>query len=176
MVSVKIKNTKCAHGNCSFNFFFFLCFFLVRLLLCTCGDIIDFFPDFYCVSVVLDQKQTFSITLVCHLNIRDLKIRQRRRQRERPKNNRLRLAKQQLCTCITLFCTFLCRPCTNTTRKCLISRFMENVNKLLWNFLSHSERGYGFSGIQLQESSPTFDKVSELELSRWRLNEREFTF
>ena len=25
------------------------------------------------------------------------------------KNNRFRLAKQQLCTCITLFCTFLCR-------------------------------------------------------------------
>ena len=33
-----------------------------------------------------------------------------------------------------------------------------------------------FLGIQLQESSPTFDKVSELELSRWRLDEREFTF
>ena len=25
------------------------------------------------------------------------------------------LAKQQLCTCITLFCTFLCRRCTTTT-------------------------------------------------------------
>lgn len=69
MVSVKIKNTKCAHSNCSFNFFFFLCFFLVRLLLCTCGDIIDVFPDFYCISVVLDQKQTFFITLVFRLNI-----------------------------------------------------------------------------------------------------------
>ena len=33
-----------------------------------------------------------------------------------------------------------------------------------------------FLGIQLQESSPTFDKVSELQLSRWRLDEREFTF
>ena len=107
---------------------------------------------------------------------RDLKIRRRRRQRELQKNNRLRLAKQQLCTCITLFCTFLYRHCTTTTRKCLISRFMEDVNKLLWNFLSHSELGYGFSGIQLQKCSPTFDKVIELELSRWRLNEREFTF
>ena len=100
----------------------------------------------------------------------------RRRQREVQKNNRLGLAKQQLCTCITLFCTFLCRHCKTTTRKCLISRFMEDVNKLLWNFLSHSELGYGFSGIQLRESSPTSDKVIELELSRWRLNEREFTF
>ena len=31
----------------------------------------------------------------------------RRRQRERQKSNRFRLAKQQLCTCVTLFfCTF----------------------------------------------------------------------
>ena len=30
-------------------------------------------------------------------------------------NNRFRLAKQQLCTCITLFCTFLFRRCTITT-------------------------------------------------------------
>ena len=28
------------------------------------------------------------------------------------KSNRFRLAKQQFCTCITLFCTFLCRRCT----------------------------------------------------------------
>ena len=108
--------------------------------------------------------------------IRDLKIRWRRRQRELQKNNTSRLAKQQLCTCISIICTFLCRHCKTTTRKCLISRFMEDVNKLLWNFLSHSELGYGFSGIQLQKSSPTFDKVIELELSRWRLNEREFSF
>ena len=38
-------------------------------------------------------------------------------------------AKQQLCTCITLFCTFLYRPCTTTTSKCLIASFMEDVNK-----------------------------------------------
>ena len=39
-----------------------------------------------------------------------------------------RLAKQQLCTCITLFCTFLCRCCTTTTWNRLVSRFMEDVN------------------------------------------------
>ena len=44
------------------------------------------------------------------------------------KCNRFRLEKQQLCTCITLFCTFLCRRCTTTTWKCLISRFVEDVN------------------------------------------------
>ena len=37
-------------------------------------------------------------------------IRRRRRQREGQKSNRL--AKQQPCTCITLFCTFLYRHCT----------------------------------------------------------------
>ena len=53
--------------------------------------------------------------------------RRRQRQRERKKNNRL--AKQQLCTCITPFnCTFVCRHCTTTTWECLISRFVENVN------------------------------------------------
>ena len=37
---------------------------------------------------------------------------QKLKQRERQKsNNRFRLAKQQLCTCITLFCTFLCCHC-----------------------------------------------------------------
>ena len=49
------------------------------------------------------------------------------------------------CTCITLFsvfCTFLYRFCTTTTWKCLISRFMENVNKLRRNFISLSELGY----------------------------------
>ena len=36
----------------------------------------------------------------------ELKQRRWRRQRERPKSNMFRLAKQQLCTGITLFCTF----------------------------------------------------------------------
>ena len=51
---------------------------------------------------------------------------------------RFRLAKQQLCTCITLFCTFLSRSCTTTTWKCLISRFVEDGNtgqQLSFSFL-----------------------------------------
>ena len=60
--------------------------------------------------------------------IRELTQRRRRRQRERQKSKRFRLAKQQLCTCIPLFCTFLCRHCTTTTWKCLISPFVEHVN------------------------------------------------
>jgi len=45
------------------------------------------------------------------------KQRRRRLHRERQTCNRLRLAKQQLCTFIMLFCTFLCRRCTTTTWK-----------------------------------------------------------
>ena len=44
------------------------------------------------------------------------------------KSNWFRLTKQRLCTCITLFCTFLSRRCTTTTWKCLISRFVEGGN------------------------------------------------
>ena len=43
------------------------------------------------------------------------------------KNKRFRLTKQQLCKCITLFCTFLCRHCTTTTWKYLISRLVEDL-------------------------------------------------
>ena len=60
--------------------------------------------------------------------LRELK--QRRRQRGRKKANFkwVRLAKHQLCACITLFCTFLSRRCVTTTCKCLISRFVEDGN------------------------------------------------
>ena len=60
--------------------------------------------------------------------IRDLKQRRRRQQQERQKSNRFRSARQELCTCITLFCTFLCRRCTSTTWKYLNSRFVEDGN------------------------------------------------
>ena len=41
---------------------------------------------------------------------------------------RLMSTKQQLCTCITLFCTFLCRPWTTTTWKDQILSLLENGN------------------------------------------------
>ena len=68
----------------------------------------------------------------------------RRQRRERQKSNWFRLAEQQLCTCITLFSTFLFPRCTTTAIKlevfrrcvlsktttwnCLISHFVEDVN------------------------------------------------
>ena len=61
--------------------------------------------------------------------IRELKQRRRRRQLERQKSNRFKLAKQQRCSCITLFCyAFLCRHCTTTTWKFIFSLFVEDVN------------------------------------------------
>ena len=50
----------------------------------------------------------------------------RRRQQERQKSNRFRQAKQQLCTCVTLSCTFLCRRCTTTTWNGLSWHFVED--------------------------------------------------
>ena len=58
------------------------------------------------------------------------------------KSNRFRLAKQQLCTNITLFSSFLCRHCTTTTWNCLISRFMEEVNTRLRFSVSFCELRY----------------------------------
>ena len=60
---------------------------------------------------------------------REFTQRRRRRRRERQKSNRFRQAKQQLCTCITRFCTFLCRRCKTTRWNCLISLFVEDGNK-----------------------------------------------
>ena len=73
---------------------------------------------------------------------RELKQRQRRRQRARfnlvPRLSltepwkrgcdRSRSAKQQLCTCITLFCNFLCRRCTTYDVKMPNVTFYEDVN------------------------------------------------
>ena len=87
--------------------------------------------------------------------IRELKQRRRRRQRERQKgvkgldrqnNNSARVSR-----------TFLCRHCTTTTWKCLISHFVANVNtrQLYFLFLNFN--------IQLQKKLPTFDELKETE-------------
>ena len=82
------------------------------------------------------------------------------RQRERQKNNRLRLAKQQLCSC-TLFCTFLRHHCTTSTWKYLIS--------LLWRTQRQDKDFLFFSwtSIQsfriLQKEMPTFHELNEME-------------
>ena len=45
------------------------------------------------------------------------------------KSNRLNRQSNTSARAARLFCTFLCRHCTTTTGKCLISRFMEDANK-----------------------------------------------
>ena len=78
------------------------------------------------------------------LSVRDvILLKSRRRQRERQKKKRIILEKQQLCTCSTLFCTFLCRHCTTATWNSLKWRFMEDVNTRLQISLSPSKLGGG---------------------------------
>ena len=66
---------------------------------------------------------------------RELKQARQRRQWKRQNSNRFRLAKQQLCTHITLFRTFLCRRCMTTTWKCLFSVLLRTCNTRQCNFL-----------------------------------------
>ena len=90
------------------------------------------FSVFLVLMLILMSTQsplayTWACAYACALVKTRLKQRRRRRQRERQKSNRFRLAKQPLCTCIKLLCTFLCRHCTTTTWKCQISRLVENA-------------------------------------------------
>ena len=69
---------------------------------------------------------------------RELKQWQRRRQ----KSNMRRLEKQQLCTWITLFSTFLGRRCTTMTWTFLISCFVEDGNTTQQLSFSFPELSY----------------------------------
>ena len=64
----------------------------------------------------------------CIVNNRKFRMQQRRESKKcnssTRQNNNFAHASS-----ITLFCTFLCRHCTTTTWKCLISRFVKNVNR-----------------------------------------------
>ena len=71
--------------------------------------------------------RSLDVAVVVSFN-RDFTILQRQRQRERLELNRFIWAKQQLCRCNTLFCTFLSRPGTTTTRNDQILRWLENGN------------------------------------------------
>ena len=88
--------------------------------------------------LVLPGKIYF-ISPKLYRNVRELKQRRPRRQRGRQKSNGIRLAKEKLCTCITLFYTFLCCRCMTTMWNCLIWRFVEDVNTRQWPSFSFSE-------------------------------------
>ena len=118
----------------------------------------------------------FPANILYYIN-RGLKQRRRRSQQERYKSNRFRLAKQQLGTCITLFCTFLCRHCTTTTWKCLISRFVEDVNTRQRLSLSSSFSWTSIQSfrIQLQKKIANiwqieWDRISAIKFEAARLH------
>ena len=89
--------------------------------------------------------------------IRELKQRRRRRQREQEKSNKFILAKQQLCTCITLFCIHFLAVVAGATWKCLISRFVED---------GHTRQQLSFSFPELWYSPVDFSsqKVANIWL------------
>ena len=90
----------------------------------------------------------------------------RRRQRERQKSNRFRQTKQQLCTCITVFCTLICRRCTSTTLNCLISRFFEDGTK-------RKQLSFSFPGLWCSPLESNSKKVCH-HLTNWtRWNKRD---
>ena len=111
--------------------------------------------------------------------MRELKQRWRRRQRERKK--RCRLAKQQLCTWITLFCKFHCRLCTTTTWKCLISRTCGRREqkatffffpKLQYSLVEFNSRKFaniervGISALKLEIEKAEIDRLLSLRSLR----------
>ena len=73
----------------------------------------------------------------------DFKIRWRRRQQERQKNNRFYKQNNNFAPASHLFVHFFSRFCMPTMWKCLILCFMENINKQRQNLISLSELGYG---------------------------------
>ena len=73
-------------------------------------------------------------------DVRELKQRRRRRQRERQKSNRFRRTKQ-LCTCNTLYIPL--PSLYDYDVKCLITRFVENVNTRQQLYFSFPELRYG---------------------------------
>ena len=79
---------------------------------------------------------------------------------------RFRLAKQQLCTCITLFCTFLSRRCTTTTWKCLISRFVEDGN-------TGQQLSFSFLELWHSPSELNSQKIADICTNWTRWNKRD---
>ena len=86
---------------------------------------------------------------------REFKIQRRGRQLELQKNDRFNYQNNNFARATHFFCSFLSRFCTTTTWKCLISRFMEDVNKQRRNFISLSKLECGplkfsFRRVRLQ--------------------------
>ena len=84
------------------------------------------------------------------------------RQRELQKRNWFRLAKQQLCTCITLFCTFFCLHFEYDV-KMPIFTFRGGRERKTTTFFFFSSSSIQSFRIQLQKKLPTFVELNEME-------------
>ena len=82
-------------------------------------------------------------------------------QRERQKNNRFNKQNNDFARA-SHFYVHNCSFYTTTTWKCLISRFMENVNKQRRSFISLSELEYGPFEFHFRRFFAKFDKVSQV--------------
>ena len=127
---------------------------------------------FKCLKRAIDNRPWPPVRLEVTLSKRELKQRQRRRQRERQKSNWFRLAKQQLCTYITPFCSFSCRRCTTTTWKCLISRFAEDVI-----MSTRQQRSFAFPELWYSplESNSRQIRQHLTNLTRWNKRDEVWT-
>ena len=90
-------------------------------------------------------------------------------QRERQTSNKFTEQNIKFAPYVMLFCTFLSRYCTTRTWKCLLSHYMEDVNKWWPIFLSLSKLEYSPQEINLQGNLPTLDIFSELEYTQQSL-------
>ena len=87
-------------------------------------------------SFVLSPTQLWFFLITLTRDLTKLwRQQQQQRERERRKLSRFIWAKQQLCTCITLFCTFLSRPCTTATWTDQIFSWLDNGNGKARNFI-----------------------------------------
>ena len=96
-------------------------------------------PSVFVLKGVLLYLQSLALLIGAN---RVLKQWWRWRQRVRQESNGFRLAKQQLCTCIMLFCTFVSCRCMTTTWECLFLCFFKDGNTRQQRYYSFPEIWY----------------------------------
>ena len=108
-------------------------------------------------------------------NVWELKWKRGRRQRQLQKTIGFR-SKQQLCTFITLFSTFLWRPLHDyQTWNVLMRRFMEDVNIRGRNFPFSFCSWIKSWRIHVQQKSPIFDKFFQIDAIKFERMQIQFS-
>ena len=101
---------------------------------------VNFSTEHACPSDVTSKCQDTSSCFA--RNIRNLNI-QRSDGNETVNKTIALISKTTTCKCNTMFYASHYCFCTTMTWKCIISCFIDNVNKQQWNFISLPELGYG---------------------------------